>query len=115
MPYAHTPLFPRIFPHSIEIMLSELGPNLYESTLSRPADYGHTFSKVLEMCPSGSSLMHGEAVNVDGYFCAVISMGRGWIDEGTLGRVRRCMRGVGLPVHHDGMTLENCLKVREET
>ena len=52
-------------------MLTELGPNLYERDLSRPVDYGHTFSKVLEMLP-GNELMHGEAVNVDGYLCAVI-------------------------------------------
>jgi 3-dehydroquinate synthetase len=50
---------------SIQIMLEELGPNLWEHKLERCVDYGHTFSKIMEMIP-GVDIMHGEAVNVDG-------------------------------------------------
>lgn len=57
----------RIIDLSIQIMLEELGPNLWEHKLERCVDYGHTFSKLLEMVP-GADIMHGEAVNVDGFF-----------------------------------------------
>lgn len=52
----------------------ELGPNLWEQTLERCVDFGHTFSKIIEMLP-GVDIMHGEAVNVDGAFgfgCACV-------------------------------------------
>jgi 3-dehydroquinate synthetase len=51
----------RIIDLSIQIMLEELGPNLWEFQLERCVDYGHTFSKLLEMVP-GVDIMHGEAV-----------------------------------------------------
>ena len=38
----------RIIDLSIQIMLEELGPNLWEYKLERCVDYGHTFSKLLE-------------------------------------------------------------------
>jgi len=103
----------RIIEKSIEIMLQELGPNLYEFELERPVDYGHTFSKVVEMAP-GADIMHGEAVNVDGFFSAILSFGRGWIDETTLIRIYKVMKGLGLPVASDFMTEENCLKALED-
>ncbi|GMH83211.1 hypothetical protein TrVE_jg3762 [Triparma verrucosa] len=103
----------RVIELSIEVMLQELGPNLYEFELERPVDYGHTFSKVVEMVP-GADIMHGEAVNVDGFFSAVLSFGRGWIDEATLTRIYKVMKGLGLPVASDLMTEENCLKALED-
>lgn len=55
----------RVIELSIQIMLEELGPNLWEFQLERCVDYGHTFSKIIEMIP-GVDVMHGEAVNIDG-------------------------------------------------
>jgi 3-dehydroquinate synthetase len=63
----------RIIDLSIQIMLEELGPNLWEQTLERCVDYGHTFSKLLEMVP-GVDIMHGEAVNIDGFLCCLLSI-----------------------------------------
>ena len=83
----------RVIERSIQIMLEELGPNLWEHGLERCVDYGHTFSKIIEMIPGGD-LMHGEAVNIDGFFCAVLSHLRGYIDCRTLKRVLRCMQGL---------------------
>lgn len=54
-----SPKRPQTPPHQ------ELGPNLWELTLERCVDFGHTFSKIIEMLP-GVDIMHGEAVNVDG-------------------------------------------------
>ena len=52
---------------SIQGMLEELEPNLWEHTLSRLVDYGHTFSPEIEMAAlaAGKELLHGEAVNID--------------------------------------------------
>jgi 3-dehydroquinate synthetase len=109
----------RIIDLSIQIMLEELGPNLWEYDLERCVDYGkflsasidssvqpslmlintgHTFSKLLEMVP-GVDIMHGEAVNVDGFFCCVLSHLRGYITMETVQRIFKCMNSLSLPTH----------------
>mmetsp|Transcript_20048 Transcript_20048/g.29735 ORF Transcript_20048/g.29735 Transcript_20048/m.29735 type:complete len:525 (+) Transcript_20048:138-1712(+) len=88
----------RIIELSIEIMLEELGPNLWEHNLERCVDYGHTFSKLLEMVPN-ADIMHGEAVNVDGFFCCVLSYLRGYIAMETVERVFKCMQSLSLPTN----------------
>jgi 3-dehydroquinate synthase len=88
----------RIIDLSIQIMLEELGPNLWEYKLERCVDYGHTFSKLLEMVP-GADIMHGEAVNVDGFFCCILSYLRGYITRDTVDRVFACMKSLNLPTH----------------
>ncbi|CAM9742532.1 unnamed protein product, partial [Phaeothamnion confervicola] len=89
----------RVIELSVQIMLEELGPNLWEQRLERCVDYGHTFSKILEM-GEGADLMHGEAVNVDGFFCVVIALRRGMIDLATHDRILAAMRRIGLPTCH---------------
>ena len=88
----------RIIELSIQIMLEELGPNLWEAVLDRCVDYGHTFSKLLEMVP-GADIMHGEAVNIDGFFCVVLSHLRGYIDMNMVQRVFDCMKLLSLPTN----------------
>jgi 3-dehydroquinate synthetase len=93
----------RIIDLSIQIMLEELGPNLWEHTLERCVDYGHTFSKLLEMVP-GVDIMHGEAVNIDGFFCCLLSYLRGFITMDTVNRVFRCMQRLELPTTSSHLT-----------
>lgn len=88
----------RIIDLSIQIMLEELGPNLWEQKLERCVDYGHTFSKLLEMFP-GADIMHGEAVNVDGFFCCILSYLRGYISRETVDRIFNCMKSLKLPTN----------------
>ncbi|KAL7562209.1 hypothetical protein ACA910_013464 [Epithemia clementina (nom. ined.)] len=88
----------RIIDLSIQIMLEELGPNLWEKKLERCVDYGHTFSKLLEMVP-GVDIMHGEAVNVDGFFCCILSYQRAYITMDTVKRVFACMKSLNLPTN----------------
>jgi 3-dehydroquinate synthetase len=88
----------RIIDLSIQIMLEELGPNLWEHELERCVDYGHTFSKLLEMVP-GADIMHGEAVNVDGFFCCILSYLRGYLPRETVDRIFWCMKSLNLPTH----------------
>jgi 3-dehydroquinate synthase len=93
----------RVIDLSIQIMLEELGPNLWEYELERCVDYGHTFSKLLEMVP-GADIMHGEAVNIDGFFCCVLSYLRGYIPYSTLERVLKCMQSLSLPTNSPYLT-----------
>lgn len=95
----------RIIELSIQIMLEELGPNLWEAKLDRCVDYGHTFSKLLEMVP-GADIMHGEAVNVDGFFCCVLSYLRGFIDRPIVERVFKCMKDLSLPTNSPDLNSE---------
>lgn len=43
--------------------------------------------------------MHGEAVNVDGFFCVVLSHLRGYIDMDTVNRIFHCMKSLSLPTN----------------
>jgi 3-dehydroquinate synthase len=86
----------RIIDLSIQIMLEELGPNLWEYQLERCVDYGHTFSKLLEMVP-GVDIMHGEAVNIDGFLCCILSYLRGFVTMDIVERVFQCMQALDLP------------------
>lgn len=95
----------RIIDVSIQIMLEELGPNLWESKLERCVDYGHTFSKLLEMVP-GADIMHGEAVNIDGFFCCLLSYLRGFITMDTVNRVFQCMQKLQMPTTSSHFTSE---------
>ena len=122
----------RIIDASIQIMLEELGPNLWESKLDRCVDYGmclsrhspchylwhfglqelkhftlagHTFSKLLEMVPK-ADVMHGEAVNIDGFFCVVLSHLRGYIDMDTVHRILKCMQSLKLPTNSADLQLD---------
>jgi 3-dehydroquinate synthetase len=99
----------RVIDLSIQIMLEELGPNLWENKLERCVDYGHTFSKLLEMVP-GVDIMHGEAVNVDGFFCCILSYLRGYIPMETVQRIFNCMKSLKLPT--DSVHLQSNLAIQ---
>ena len=47
----------------------------------------------------GADIMHGEAVNVDGFFCVVISYLRGYIDMDTVNRIFAVMKTLNLPTN----------------
>lgn len=75
-------------------------------------DYGHTFSKIIEMVPA-ADIMHGEAVNVDGFLCLVIAKRRSMIPQQVLDRVFRVMQSIGLPTIHEGVELALMVKVSQ--
>merc|ERR1719473_1087130 len=57
----------RVLRLSIETMLEELAPNLWEHSLDRLVDFGHAIGQDVEMEALGTEheLMHGESVAVD--------------------------------------------------
>lgn len=95
----------RVIELSIQIMLEELGPNLWEYRLERCVDYGHTFSKILEMT-AVPSVMHGEAVNIDGFLCVLLSHRKGWISTEDRNRIFRVMHDMGLPTWNPACNLK---------
>jgi 3-dehydroquinate synthetase len=52
----------------------------------------------------GSDIMHGEAVNIDGFFCCVLSYLRGYITMDTVNQVFSCMQSLALPTNSEYLT-----------
>ena len=81
---------------SISAILPELERNLWERDLERAADFGHTFSPVIEMASEGR-LLHGEAVALDIALCLELAEGRDHLDETDGDRARRLLANIELP------------------
>ncbi|WP_434526851.1 sedoheptulose 7-phosphate cyclase [Photorhabdus asymbiotica] len=94
-----SPLHKEIIVRSIDGMLEELEPNLWEDNLERIVDYGHTFSPSLELL-SSPPLLHGEAVAVDMALCIGISYARGLISKTIADRSIRLIQNCNLPIQH---------------
>lgn len=93
------PVRDEVFRRAITGMLSELAPNLWEETLTRLVDYGHSFSPTIEMTAL-PDLLHGEAVSVDMALTTIMAERRGWITASQRSRIIRVMRALRLPSWH---------------
>jgi len=80
-------------------MLEELQPNLWEKTLERLVDYGHSFSPTLEM-RALPMLLHGEAVCIDMALTTVLAERRGLVSRQDRERILTAMRRLRLPIWH---------------
>merc|ERR1712232_791645 len=96
----------RVLRLSIETMMEELAPNLWEHCLDRLVDFGHAVGQNLEMLALGSSheLMHGEAVATDMAFMTVLSNVIGVLSESDRDRILRTLHTCGLPTWHPMFT-----------
>merc|ERR1711920_611582 len=94
----------RVLQLSIETMLEELAPNLWEHSLERLVDFGHCLGQDLEMAALGTEheLMHGESVACDMAFMTVLSEHLSLIStaqrDRTLNMLRRCQVPLWSPV-----------------
>jgi hypothetical protein len=94
----------RVLQLSIETMLEELAPNLWEHSLERLVDFGHSVGQDLEMAALGTEheLMHGESVAVDMALMTVLSQHLGLMTtserDRTLNMLRRCRLPVWSPL-----------------
>jgi 3-dehydroquinate synthase len=90
---------------SIDDMIAELEPNLWETDLKRLVDFGHSFSPLLEMKSLDDSnvrsLAHGEAVALDIIFSACLSYHRGMLSMLNLKKVVSLAKRMKLPVFHE--------------
>lgn len=96
---------------AIHGMLEELHDNLWETTLERVVDYGHTFSPTIEM-RALPALLHGEAVCVDMALTTVLAWRRGLVTTDQRDRVLRLMRLLELPAHDPLLDTDPGLLVR---
>ncbi len=76
-------------------MLEELTPNLYEETLERKVDFGHTFSYGLE-ARYKHRLLHGEAVLLDILVSSGLARQRGLLAEHELTRIFSLVECLGI-------------------
>ncbi|KAK3281372.1 hypothetical protein CYMTET_10831 [Cymbomonas tetramitiformis] len=97
---------------SIQGMLEELEPNLWEHILVRVVDYGHSISTEVEMVAleGDEPLLHGEAVNIDMAITTQMAFNRGLITTSERSRVFQVMADLGLSVWHPAATAEICWK-----
>ncbi|MCP2243642.1 sedoheptulose 7-phosphate cyclase [Lentzea aerocolonigenes] len=94
-----------IIDRAIHGMLTELQPNLWEKTLERVVDYGHTFSPSLEMVAL-PALLHGEAVCIDMALTTCLGEQRGLVTEEERRRVLELMTRLELPTWHPLLTTD---------
>ncbi|MFC3891418.1 sedoheptulose 7-phosphate cyclase [Lentzea rhizosphaerae] len=94
-----------IIDRAIHGMLTELQPNLWEKTLERVVDYGHTFSPSLEMVAL-PALLHGEAVCIDMALTTCLGEQRGLVTEEERRRVLDLMTRLELPTWHPLLTAD---------
>lgn len=94
-----------IIDRAIHGMLTELQPNLWEKTLERVVDYGHTFSPSLEMVAL-PALLHGEAVCIDMALTTCLGEQRGLVTAEERRRVLDLMARLELPTWHPLLTAD---------
>ena len=98
--FQNSTLADNIIDKAISIMTRELSDNLWEEILTRPVDFGHSFSPVVEM-KNVPDLPHGEAVILDCLLCCCISNLRGYLSNSSLQRVFKLIKDCGLPTEHN--------------
>ena len=93
---------------SIETMLEELAPNLWEHSLDRLVDFGHAVGQDLEMAALGTEneLMHGESVACDMALMTVLAQELGLLTEAERDRTLNMLRGCQVPIWSPVMTYE---------
>jgi 3-dehydroquinate synthase len=98
----------RVLQLSIETMLEELTPNLWENSLSRLVDFGHAIGQDLEMKanPTEHYLKHGEAVAVDMAYMTVLSNVLGLISAQDRDEILQALRNCQLPNYSPILTRE---------
>ncbi|QND86330.1 3-dehydroquinate synthase [Chromobacterium vaccinii] len=108
------PKVSEILSRAIAGMLAELEPNLWEDTLERSVDYGHTFSPSLEL-RADPELLHGEAVAVDMALSVALALGRGLLDRAEAERAIKLIARAGLPIFHPTFTTELVVGALQDT
>jgi 3-dehydroquinate synthetase/predicted NBD/HSP70 family sugar kinase len=83
--------------YTIQDMLDELVPNLWERKLERSLDFGHSFSPAIELA-ARPRILHGEAVALDMALSSVLAQQRGLLSHGDLNRILDLMAILSLPI-----------------
>lgn len=84
-------------------MIAQLAPNLYETSLCRTVDFGHSFSPLIETS-TGYAVAHGEAVALDMLISTAIAVARTLCPPNVVDRLATLYRRIGLPVAHPALS-----------
>lgn len=98
---------------SIEAMLECIGPDLWEESLLRPMDFGHSFSRTLE-ADERFYLRHGEAVAIDCIMSALIAEQKGLLPAEQADALLDLYARLQLPCSISGITAATYKKARDE-
>jgi 3-dehydroquinate synthase len=98
---------------SVDAMLECIGPDLWEETLLRPMDFGHSFSRTLE-ADERFQLRHGEAVAVDCVMSSLISEQKGLLTAEDADAMLSLYARLGLPCTVAGISAETYKRARDE-
>merc|ERR1719161_1178083 len=92
----------RVLQLSVETMMEELAPNLWEDSLDRLVDFGHAVGQDLEMAALGTEneLMHGESVACDMAYMTVLSNVLGNLTDTERDSILQMLRNCSVPVHN---------------
>merc|ERR1712087_982528 len=98
----------RVLRLSIETMLEELTPNLWEHSLDRLVDFGHAIGQNVEMKALGTEheLMHGEAVACDMAYMTVLANVLGKLSVSDRDAILSMLRTCQAPVYSPLLTRE---------
>ncbi len=102
-----------ILDRSVEGMIEELQPNLFEEELARKVDFGHTFSYGLETFHD-SQLLHGEAVLLDMVISAILARARNLLSKQELNRIFDLIAKLGIVLHDNLVHPDLLWKTLEE-
>jgi 3-dehydroquinate synthetase/predicted NBD/HSP70 family sugar kinase len=97
---------------SIRAMMLELAPNLYERSLDRFPDYGHTFSPIFEF--ELSDLEHGEAVALDMAVSTGLAVNLGFLRAEDAERILATQHALALPITRAGLCLDMLTRGAQE-
>ena len=102
-----------VIKRSVDTMLECIGPDLWEESLLRPMDFGHSFSRTLETTEA-FKLRHGEAVAIDCIMNCMIANDKGLLSDADTDRVLDLYAKLGLPCSIDGITAETYKRAARE-
>lgn len=89
----------QIIDRSVQSMISQLEPNLFETALEREVDFGHTISPRLEH-ELNYSITHGEAVAIDILLFCQLSALMGTMSTNEFERIQALFHQLGLVSRH---------------
>ncbi len=98
---------------SVDTMLQCIGPDLWEESLLRPMDFGHSFSRTLE-ADNSFKLRHGEAVAIDCIMSTMVAKVKGLVSPAESQRVLNLYAKLGLPCSIAGITAETYKRAVKE-
>jgi 3-dehydroquinate synthase len=111
--FVDDPVADDVIKRSVDTMLECIGPDLWEESLLRPMDFGHSFSRTLETTEA-FKLRHGEAVAIDCIMNSMIANDKGLLSDADADRVLDLYKTLGLPCSIEGITAETYKRAARE-